>query len=293
MKQMDAFGATLLTGFMFVLGLNQVVIALTNAGLQPVFAAGIRSAGSVAVMAAWMFARGVPLRFARRMRGPGLAVGALFSAEFVFLFVALDLTTVARTSILFYSMPVWMAAFAHVFLPGDPMTRAKAVGLALAFAGSALAILVRGGGGQASLAGDLCAVGAAACWAAMAVTIRATRLKEESAEMQLMWQLVVSAPVLLLAALFFGPLVRDIRPVHALYMLFQILAVSSFGFLMWLWLLSIYRASSVASFSFLTPVFGVALGWWLLDEPVGPALLAALALVASGIVLINRPPRRA
>ena len=291
MKQMDAFGASLLTGFMLVLALNQVVIALVNQGIQPVFAAALRSFGSALLIWGWMAARGIEVRLVREMAGPGLAVGAIFTAEFVFLFTALDLTTVARTSIIFYSMPVWLAAMAHFVLKGDPMTRIKALGLALAFAGSAVAILVRGDGGRASLAGDLCALGAAISWAGMAVTVRATRLRQESAEMQLLWQLVVSAPALLVAALFFGPFIRDFEPWHAAGMAYQIVLVSGFGFLLWLWLLTIYPASSVASFSFLTPVMGVGLGWWLLDEPVGPALIAALALVAAGLLLINRPAR--
>jgi drug/metabolite transporter (DMT)-like permease len=72
--------------------------------------------------------------------------------------------------------------------------------------------------------------------------------------------------------------------------LFQIFAVASFGFLLWFWLLKIYPASGVASFSFLSPVFSVALGWLLLNEDVGPELWAALALVAGGIFLINKKP---
>jgi drug/metabolite transporter (DMT)-like permease len=54
--------------------------------------------------------------------------------------------------------------------------------------------------------------------------------------------------------------------------------------------LSIYPASGVASFSFLTPVFGLTLGWLLLDEPIGPGILGAATLVCVGIVLINRRP---
>jgi len=48
-------------------------------------------------------------------------------------------------------------------------------------------------------------------------------------------------------------------------------------------------ASSVASFSFLSPVLGVALGWLLLGEHVGPQILLALVLVCAGLILINRP----
>lgn len=45
--QIDTFGAVALTGFALLLAFNQVVIKVTNGGLQPIFFAGVRSAGAV------------------------------------------------------------------------------------------------------------------------------------------------------------------------------------------------------------------------------------------------------
>jgi len=106
-----------------------------------------------------------------------------------------------------------------------------------------------------------------------------------------MWQVGVSAPILLIASLFYGDLIRDLALIHLWGLAFQIVVVVSAGFIFWLWLLSIYPASGVASFSFLSPVLSVGLGWLLLGETVGPNLLGALVLVAIGIILINRPKR--
>lgn len=200
------------------------------------------------------------------------------------MFIALDLTTVARTSVLFYAMPVWMALGAHLFLPGDRLTAPRVAGLARSVSGVALAILGRSEG-VGSLWGDLAAIGAAMGWAAAGLMVKASSLKTIRPEMQLMWQVAVSAPILLLLAPLYGELVRDLQPIDLAGPAFQTVVVVSAGFILWFWLMSIYPASGVASFSFLAPVFGVALGWWLLDEPV--------TLVASGIVLINRPAKRA
>lgn len=287
---MDAAGALALVGFSALMGLNQVVVKVGNEGLQPVFFAGLRSGIAVLCIAAWMALRGLPLRPARGTVGAGLLIGMVFSIEFLFLFVALDLTTVVRSSVIFYSMPVWLALAAHVLLPGERITKRKAAGLALALAGVAWAILARGnGGGEASLAGDLCALAAAPFWAGIALCARGTALSRERPEIQLMWQVGVSAPVLLIAAPFFGPLIRELQPIHLWGLGFQAVVVVSFGFIAWLWLLSVYPASSVASFSFLSPIFGVGFGWLLLGERIGPALWGALVLVA--LVLINRPAR--
>jgi drug/metabolite transporter (DMT)-like permease len=105
--------------------------------------------------------------------------------------------------------------------------------------------------------------------------------------------LLVSAPLLLALAPAFGPPVRALQTVHLWGLMFQSVVVVAAGFVIWLWLLSVYPASGVASFSFLTPVFGLTLGWLVLGEPVGPGILGAAALVAGGIVLINRPRRDA
>ena len=93
-----------------------------------------------------------------------------------------------------------------------------------------------------------------------------------------------------LAAPFFGPLIRDLAPVHLVGLVFQASVVVTGGFIAWLWLLSVYPASTVAAFSFLAPVLTLLLGAALLGESLSPAILGAGALVAAGIVLINRAP---
>jgi drug/metabolite transporter (DMT)-like permease len=290
-SQIDLFGAVALTSFALLLAFNQVVIKVTNGGLQPVFFAGLRSAGAVVCIWLWLRWRGIPLRFEKGTRAAGFAVGCVFAFEFLCLFVALDLTAVSRASVIFYSMPVWLAIIAHFIMPDDRITPVKAVGLGLALAGVAVAILTRDDG-AGSFWGDLAALGAAIGWAVTAMIAKASSLSRVRPEIQLMWQVGVSAPLLLFAALFFGPLIRDIAPIHIAGLAFQIVVVVSAGFIFWLWLLSIYPASGVASFSFLSPVLTVALGWLLLGEEVGPNLIMALILVAIGILMVNRPRSR-
>lgn len=292
--RIDTFGAVSLTGFAALLAFNQIVIKVGNEGFQPVFFAGLRSALALAVLTFWLgWHRRLP-DFRRHARW-GLLSGLCFATEFVFLFIAIDLTTVTRTAILLYSMPIWMALASHLLISGERITGRKALGLALAFAGVVLALGDRGipapGAPQPNLAGDLLAVAAAMLWAAIALIAKASGFREVRPEGQLYWQVLVSAPVLLIASLAFGPLVREPAAIHFAALAFQGVIVVAMGFIFWLWLLSIYPASGVASFSFLTPVFGVTLGWLILGEHVGPLLVAAVALVALGIVLINRPAR--
>ncbi len=290
--QMDAFGVIAMTGFAVLLAFNQVVIRVTNEGLQPIFFAGLRSLGGAVLIALWMKARGIRIEIAAGTVPAGLMIGTIFAVEFICLFVALDLTTVTRSSVIFYTMPFWLAIGAHFLIPDDKITPRKALGMSLAFAGVAWAIINQGGPeGEASLLGDLMALGGAVGWAGIALCARGTRLRDVRPEMQLLWQLSVSAPLLLIAAFAFGPFLRDPSFIHWAGLAFQIVVVVSAAFLFWLWLLSIYPASSIASFSFLSPIFGVGLGWLLLGEHVGPEIGVALVLVCAGLIIINRPPK--
>jgi drug/metabolite transporter (DMT)-like permease len=287
---MDAIGAIALVAFALHLAFNQIVIKVTNGGFGPIYAAGLRSAGAVVVLLIWMKLRGISPSLPRAAVPAGVLVGVLFAVEFMLLFTALDFTTVGRASVIFYSMPVWLAIASHFLLPGDTMTKTKALGLFLAMSGVALALLDRSDA-AASLKGDVMALVAAFCWAAIALCVRITALKSVPPAQHLMCQVAISAPLLLGAAVFTGDLMRDPQPIHYAGLMFQIVAVASFGFLAWFWLLTIYPASSVASFSFLSPVFAVLLGWLLLGEEVGPRVLLALGLVSTGIYLVNRRVR--
>ena len=286
-SQMDSFGAVALTLFALHLAFNQVVVKITNGGFEPVFGAGLRSLGAMVVLLAWMKFRGIGWRLPRAAMNGAIISGLLFAIEFMCLFTALDFSTVSRTSIIFYSMPVWLALSAHFLLPGERLSGLRIVGLGLAMGGVVLALLDRSSG-QVSLLGDVLALVSAICWAGIALCVRVTPLADVPPAQQLIWQLIVSTPILLLMAPLFGDLILDVQPIHIAGMVFQIFAVASFGFLIWFWLMKLYPASSVASFSFLSPVFAVILGWLVLGETIGLQIWMALGLVALGIFLINR-----
>lgn len=283
---MDAFGAVALTLFALHLAFNQVVIKVSNGGFHPVFMAGLRSFGAALIILAYLKLRGMPLGLPRATWFGGALSGALFGLEFLCLFSALDITTVSRASIIFYSMPVWLGLAAHVLLPGERLTRVRVLGLFLAMGGVIVALADRSG--APSLLGDLLALVAAMSWAGIMLCVRMTGLGSAPPAHQLLWQLVVSAPMLLILAPFFGPLMREVAAIHLWGLAFQIVGVASLGFLVWFWLLSIYPASGVASFSFLSPVFAVLLGWLVLGEEIGFSIWFALVLVAVGVLLVNR-----
>ena len=70
---------------------------------------------------------------------------------------------------------------------------------------------------------------------------------------------------------------------------YQILIISSASYLAWFALIQRYSASRLSAFTFLTPLFGVGAGHFVLREPITPAFALAVALVIAGLFLINRP----
>ncbi|MFV1465672.1 MULTISPECIES: DMT family transporter [unclassified Phaeobacter] len=302
-RAMDGIGAAMLIGFSGLMGFNQVVIKVSNGGFGPVFQAGLRSLIGLAVLLTWLAFRGQLKRastpapasasaqasahWSRSVHFWGLVSGLLFTAEFVCLYIALDLSSVSRVTIIFNSMPVWLALAGHLLLPGERLNSLRMLGLILAMGGVVLAVLHRGSG-DASLLGDILALAATLAWAGIALCARLSPLAHVPPIRQLTYQLATSALVLLAISPLFGPLLRDPTALHISGVLFQAIAIASLGYLLWLWLISLYRANAVASFSFLSPVIAAILGWLLLDEVILPQVWAALVLVAVGILLINR-----
>lgn len=291
-QQLDATAMLLMVLLCACWGFNQVAIKLADAGISPVLQAGIRSAGSALLVWAWSAKRGVRLFERDRSLGLGLLIGLLFGGEFVFLYWSLVFTSASRAVLFLYTAPFIVALGAHLFVPGERLRARQAVGLVAAFAGTSLAFAdALRFPTYHELLGDGLAFIAAILWGATTVVVKATRLARISPHKVLLYQLGVSA--LFLPALSWAGGERGIvapTPLVLAMLAYQIVVVAFASYLAWFWLVSRYPAGRLSSFAFLTPLFGLLAGALLLGEPVGWALVAAMALVGAGIVLVNRAP---
>lgn len=291
--RIDALGAAALITFSFLMGINQVMVKLVNAGFSPVFQAGARSACALIPVLLFALITRKRLSVTDGSFLPGMLCGMLFAAEFVLLFEGIERTAVSRASVIFYTMPVWVAVAAHFLIPGDVLTPRRIAGLVLAVAGVAVALLDEPPAfAPDALAGDILCILGSLCWAGIAITARISRLNRSEPEMQLIYQLAVSGPVLLLLAPFFGPVLREVTGTILWIFTFQVLIVVSFGMLVWFMVLRVYPASDMTSFSFLAPLFGVAASWIVLDEPFSWMIVVALAMVGAGIAMVSWRPKR-
>jgi drug/metabolite transporter (DMT)-like permease len=288
-------GAVLVLLLLCILwGGNMVAIKVSVTGVAPLFSAGLRSVVAGLCVWLWMRARGVPVfpPSRRAVLGHGLAVGLLFGLEFGFIYLGLRHTQASRAAILLYTHPFFVALGAHLFLSGDRVHPAKAAGLVLAFAGVA-SLFAHGWGATSleTLPGDLSVLVGAAIWGATTLYIKRFLVGRAVPLQVLFYQLAFSAPVLLVWSAFLEDRVwLGVTPAVAASLAYQCFVVAFVSYIVWFEMIERYSVSLLAAFTFFTPVFGVLLSVVLLPgEELRATLLVALALVCTGMVLVNRP----
>jgi drug/metabolite transporter (DMT)-like permease len=272
-------------------GVQQVSIKVANAGVSPILQASLRSIGATVLVWLWMVVRKEPVFERDGTLWWGIGAGVLFAAEFLLIYWGLDYTNASRAAVFLYLSPFVVALGAHLFIPGEKMRSIQVIGLICAFMGI---LLIFGESltlpSRKLLIGDLMLTAAAVIWGSTTVLIKASPLAVIRPTKVLIYQLAVSAVVLPLGSFAMGEAgVMKITPLILACMVYQIVWIASITYLAWFWLIRNYPASRIASFSFLTPLFGVVAGGLLLNEPLTVMLLIALVLVGAGIFLVNRP----
>ena len=137
-------------------------------------------------------------------------------------------------------MPVWLSIISHFWFRNDKLTKIKSLGLILSVTGVTWAILSNSySTGYGNIIGDLLALAASILWALIAIISKGTKFSTLSAEMQLLWMLAISFPVLTVLSLSSESLLRDFKDYHAMILLFQSSIVVAGGFVFWLSLIHI------------------------------------------------------
>lgn len=270
-------------------GLQQILVKLTLPEVPPVMQAALRCVGATLLLLVWCRWRGIALFRRDGSLWAGLLAGALFAAEFAFIYQGLLHTSASRLTVFLYTSPFWVAALVPVFVKSEHLRPLQWLGLVCAFI--AVVFALREGMGGGSARGDLMGLLAGAFWGLTTVSIRATNLTRISPEKLLFYQIAFTAVSLSGVSLALG----ETWSFNWSRMAWTIMAVQAgvgafASYLVWMWMLGRYPATKISVFVFLTPLFALLFGALLLGEAVTPTLLASLALVAAGIVLVNRRP---
>ncbi len=290
-RPLDAAATALAMVLCLSWGFNQVAVKLALADIPPLIQAAFRSTLGALIVVGVARMRGVKLMESDGTLGAGLIAGVLFGLEFLLIYRGLVWTTASRAALFLYLAPFFVVIGARWLLPGDRFDRWQWIGLLLSFAGIVVAFGVPTPRGDPhELIGDIMLVLAGAAWGATTLVVKATKLVSAPYEKTLLYQLLVSAPMLAVAAQLLGERVTAPPSAIALASLaYQTFWIAGFTFLAWFALVQRYSASRLSAFTFLTPLFGVAAGHIVLSEPITPSFAVAVVLVIAGLVLVNRP----
>lgn len=293
---LDALAVSSLLLCCVLWGVNHVATKLTLAEIPPLMQASARSIGAAVLVASWARLRGISLFERDGTLAGGLSAGALFAVEFACIFVGLQFTAASRMVVFIYLAPFVVALGMPFIARAERLSAMQLGGLVAAFAGVAWAFAEgfdHPAAGDRQWIGDALGVVAAILWGVTTLVIRGTRLSAASAEKTLLYQLVVSGVVLAIAAPLAGePWPSTLTSASSFPLAFQTIVVTFASYLLWFWLIRHYPATQLASFTLLTPIAGLIAGVAFLDEPITTRLVVALAAVATGIAVVNRPPSR-
>lgn len=270
--------------------LQQIGLKATAEEFSPVLQIAVRSGIASVLVLAIVLLRGERISVGQGIWRAGLLSGVLFSLEYLLVGEALRHTSAGHVVVFLYTSPVFAALGLHWKLPSERLAPLQWLGIALAFGGIAMAFL--GGSAQPGQAnrllwGDFLALLGGAAWGATTVLIRGSRLSNLPASQTLLYQLLCAFALLLPAALLTGHTHFEPIPKVWASLAFQSVVMCVLSLLAWFALLRRYLASQLGVFTFLTPLFGVLLGAWLLGEPIEAGFLRGALLVLLGIGLVS------
>jgi drug/metabolite transporter (DMT)-like permease len=261
-------------------------LKLALMGLPPLAVAGLRFLIALIAIWAWCRCRGVNLYVPRKAHVPLLLYSLVFVAQIAGVNFGTRLTTSNFAIILVNTSPLFVAILAHFLIPHDKLSVRKLMGLTVAFLGIGV-IFLSSAPETDQLRGNVLVLLGGLLLAVIHVYGKFL-LRRLSAFQLVFWEFVYGIS-------FFFPLSFLLESDEKFHfsalvigaILYQGLVIAGFGFVTWVYLLQRYSASKLASFQFSIPLFGVVLGWLILDESLTWRLGFGVIFVALGIYAVS------
>ncbi|MBE2315167.1 EamA family transporter [Solirubrobacter sp. CPCC 204708] len=253
-------------------GVNFVVLHVGLESFPPLLFTGLRFA-LVALLIPFVPRPGVAVKWV-------IAVGLFMSAgQHAFVTLGLHEGMPAGLASLVLQLQAAFTIGFAVLLLGERPRRAQLLGGAIALGG--IAIIAAGRGSHIPLGALLLTIGGACSWGVGNVAAR--RATSPNPLGLLVWSsLVPPLPLFSLSAIFERGEVVALDTSGLLALAYVVVLSTVGGFGAWVWLLRQHPASTVAPFTLLVPVFGIASAWLLLSETP-----SASELLGAGVVLVG------
>jgi len=255
--------------------------------------AGLRFAlaGVLAIIIGSLTAR-KPL-IPRRKAVPKIVMLSLFQTilQYTFFYIGLARSTGMKSSVITASNVFLSILVASLIFRTEKLTFRKILGCTAGFSGVVL-INLSGIGGGFRLTGEGFVFLSALSYAFSAALIKRFSAEEDPVMLS-GWQFIIGGTFMTILGLVLGGRIGTVN-LRGAAMLVYLAIVSAAAFSIWGTLLKHNPVSMISVFGFMNPVFGVILSFLLLSErsEAGPLrVVAALGLVALGIVIVNYTPK--
>lgn len=290
-KALDVQASTIMFGLCILWGLQQVVLKMAAPDISTLMQVALRSGlSALMVYPLIKLAEGKAL-WSKDYLYPGLTVAILFAAEFFMLAQAIRYTSASHTVVLLYTSPIFVALGLHWKLPSERLSILQWCGIFIAFLGIVVTFIGRNGSSEYDLSrvlfGDFLALLAGVLWAATTIAVRLSKLSDAPATQTLFYQLAGGFVFLFPLTFILGQANIHWTTLAISSLIFHSVAISFASYLIWFWLLKSYLASRLGVFSFLTPLFGMLFGMWLLNESIEMNFIIGTAMVMAGVLVVS------
>lgn len=266
-----------------------LVISIGNDSLPPVWAASLRLFLAALILGGIALARGQGLPRGAAARSATWYGVFQFGLNFPLLYWGEKVLPSGLTAVLFASIPLSSALFAHAF-GLERVTALKAVAAAVALSG--IAVIFSGQIRGVIPVLPFVAVLAAAVAASLG-TVMLKRGPRQSPFGANAWGAAVGLPLCLAASFALGeahPLPRT--PGALLPLLYLTLAGSVGAFVLMAWLVHRWPVTRISFIAVITPMMAVTLGWLFRGERLRPATIVGSLLVVTGVAIAVLSDRR-
>ena len=260
--------------------------------LPPLLLAGARNTLAGTALMIWAMNRGQSAPWRSPDWATALPVGLLMIA------CANGLTTVGevwvasnQAALISVCSALWTAWFGTFGARGHPLSARAKLGLAVGFAGAVLLLVPGHGFSLTHLGAQGTILLATMCWAAGAMYGRA-RGPVTPPLMLAAMQMFTGGVALLGAGFVSGEAAHwqwTWRGISA------VLYLAAFGsclsYTTYIWLIRHVTPDRLSTIAYVNPLVAVVLGWLGLGETLGSAQVTGMAVILTGVVLINTRPR--
>jgi drug/metabolite transporter (DMT)-like permease len=198
-----------------------------------------------------------------------------------------------QTAILNATAALWIALFATQGRRAHPLDRRTIIGLVIGFAGTALIVWPRGGARVDHLGMQLLILLVVFIWSATTVYIRNAHSKLDLLPFSAM-QMLLGGVMMTGLGLALGEASQWTwsRP-GLLAMAYLTIASSCVAYTAFSWLARNTTPALVGTYSYVNPAIAAVLGWWILDELLGPNQVWGMAIMFAGVALVSWPQKEA